>query len=212
MYKVYYNERMLQFVCNGDSFESCDLVLRLYGNESKEKLSSMINAFEDNIILNKLIFICENIDVTWKTFCSFFLRIDAAGGVVLNPEQLLLMIFRNGKWDLPKGKIEKGEDPEKAAIREIFEECGISRLELLKQLPTSYHTYEFKGEKVLKRTFWYLMKSNDLSIPIPQLEEGITEVKWLNKHQIAEALKNTYSSIENLLNEKEINQVHRLLE
>jgi len=212
MYKVYFNERFLHFVSIGDKFESCDLILRLYGDESLDKLGKMISAFVVNEGMNELVFLCQDIDKSWKTFCKLFQVIEAAGGVIFNEEQLMLMIFRNGKWDLPKGKIEKGEDPEKAAIREIFEECGISGMQLIKQLQTSYHTYFFKEKTVLKKTFWFLMKTKDLSIPIPQLEEGILEVKWMNKIEVEEALKNTYLSIANLLKEKEIDESYRLLE
>jgi 8-oxo-dGTP pyrophosphatase MutT (NUDIX family) len=112
------------------------------------------------------------------------------------------MIFRNGKWDLPKGKIEKGEEPDTAAIREVFEECGVSGLSLKKQLNTTFHTYLYKDEKILKKTFWFLMNTSDSNKLIPQLEEGITEARWLTRGQVKEAMCNTYLSIVDLLNEQ----------
>ena len=212
MYKVYINERLLHFVSVGDSLENCELILRLYGDESSEQIDSIVKSFEVNIAVGELILLCENIDKSWVTFVSLYLLLEAAGGVVYNQEQSMLMIFRNGIWDLPKGKIERGEDPEMAAIREIFEECGISGLNLVKQLPTSYHTYPFNDQIVLKKTYWFLMTTKDISNPIPQLEEGITEVRWMDKVDMKLASRNTYLSITNLLKEKEMNESSGLLE
>ena len=132
MYKVYINERLLHFVSVGDSLENCELILRLYGDESSEQIDSIVKSFEVNIAVGELILLCENIDKSWVTFVSLYLLLEAAGGVVYNQEQSMLMIFRNGIWDLPKGKIERGEDPEMAAIREIFEECGHSLDDMIK--------------------------------------------------------------------------------
>ena len=112
------------------------------------------------------------------------------------------MIFRNGKWDLPKGKIEQGEDPDTAAIREVFEECGVGMLNLIKQVSTTFHTYPYKDIKVLKKTYWFLMVSNDTNRPVPQIEEGITDARWMTKGMVKEALMNTYASIADLLNEQ----------
>jgi 8-oxo-dGTP pyrophosphatase MutT (NUDIX family) len=121
------------------------------------------------------------------------------------------MIFRNGKWDLPKGKIEKGEESDTAAIREVFEECGVSGLSLKKQLNTTFHTYPYKDEKILKKTFWFLMNTSDSNKLIPQLEEGITEARWLTRGQVKEAMRNTYLSIADLLNEQIFDDANDLL-
>jgi 8-oxo-dGTP pyrophosphatase MutT (NUDIX family) len=131
--------------------------------------------------------------------------------VVVNEESCLLMIFRNGKWDLPKGKIEKGEEADEAAIREVYEECGVGEMELQKQLATTFHTYPFKDVKVLKKTFWFLMKSSDHSKLIPQLEEGITEVRWMNKREVQQVIPQTYSSISALINEQVLDDSFSLL-
>ena len=112
------------------------------------------------------------------------------------------MIYRNGKWDLPKGKIEHAEEPDTAAIREVFEECGVGYLKLQKQVQTTFHTYPFKDHKVLKKTYWFLMSTVDESDPIPQLEEGITEAKWVNRSELKSAMRNSYASIVNLLKEQ----------
>ncbi|QXP69229.1 NUDIX domain-containing protein [Polaribacter sp. R2A056_3_33] len=135
----------------------------------------------------------------WKSFLTNMKLIPAAGGLVLNPKKEVLFIFRNGVWDLPKGWIEKGETIETAAIREVEEECGISNLQLIKPLITTYHIYFHKGVK-LKQTYWYLMTSNYSEKLTPQLEEGITEVVFKNKTTIKTALKNTYANIQLVYN------------
>ena len=112
----------------------------------------------------------------------------------------MLFIFRNGKWDLPKGKVEKGEKVDEAAIREVEEECGVSNVEILNTLPSTYHIYPYKGKNVLKRTYWYSMTCNDSSKLIPQVEEGITEVKWISISALEPVKNNTFPSILYLLN------------
>ena len=136
---------------------------------------------------------------SWEEFCSKHTLIKAAGGLVYNQEDKLLMIFRNGKWDLPKGKLEQGESIENCAIREVEEECGISNLQITEKLIDTYHIYKYKGKKILKRTFWFKMKSNFDGNLIPQTEEGIMKVVWIERHQIQEKLKNSYANIKALL-------------
>ncbi|MEN8835360.1 MAG: NUDIX domain-containing protein, partial [Polaribacter sp.] len=141
-----------------------------------------------------IILIAANLELDWQLFIKNLKVIPAAGGLVLNDEKSVLFIYRNEVWDLPKGGIEKGESKEIAAIREVEEECGITNLSILKQLPTTYHIYDYKGLN-LKQTFWFLMHSNDTSALTPQLEEGITKVAFLNSKKIKSALLNTYTNI-----------------
>jgi len=127
--------------------------------------------------------------------------IEAAGGVVYNMKNQLLMIFRNGKWDLPKGKIELNEDIKKCAIREVEEECGVKNLVIIKKIKDTYHTYSIKDKKILKKTTWFLMQTNFSGKLSPQINEGITNVVWLNDNQVEQKLKNTYGNIKDVLNE-----------
>ena len=128
--------------------------------------------------------------------------IEAAGGLVFNKDGDILMIFRNGKWDLPKGKLEKEESIEKCAIREVNEECGIGDLQIVKQLTDTYHTYELNGRKILKRTFWFKMKTGYNRQLIPQTKEGITKAVWVKQHEIIEKLQNSYGNIIELLKDE----------
>ena len=135
-----------------------------------------------------------DLEKDWLYFLKNMHVVSAAGGLVLNDKKEVLFIYRNGVWDLPKGKIEKGETIENAAIREVEEECGIFNLKLGKKLVTTYHIYYQNGIK-LKETHWFLMTSNYTKKLIPQLEEGITEVIFKNKADIQSALQNTYANI-----------------
>ena len=128
-------------------------------------------------INNKVKTITEN----WKDFCSRYTLIEAAGGIVYNNQDELLMIFRNGKWDLPKGKLEQGETKQHCAIREVEEECGVSGLNIIKQVPNTYHTYFDNDESILKTTYWYLMTTDYSGNLKPQKNEGITKVSWTDK-------------------------------
>jgi len=145
-------------------------------------------------INNNLKIITEN----WESFCADYKLIEAAGGLVYNDTNQLLMIFRNGKWDLPKGKLEVGENIEQCAIREVEEECGISELLIIQQLQETYHTYEINGQKILKRTYWFEIKSSFKGNLLPQTTEGITEAVWVDKENIAEKLKNSFENITEL--------------
>ena len=137
----------------------------------------------------------EIITENWESFCAGYKLIAAAGGLVYNDKNQLLMIFRNGKWDLPKGKLEVGENIEQCAIREVEEECGISGLTITQQLQETYHAYEINGQKILKRTYWFEMKTSFKGNLVPQTKEGITESVWVDKEDIAEKLENSFGNI-----------------
>ena len=125
--------------------------------------------------------------------------IDAGGGMVINSKGEYLFIYRNDKWDLPKGKIEKGEGKREGAIREVEEECGITVSEIGERICKTYHTYTCKGEVVLKRTYWYKMSYKGVEKLKPQREEGITDVRWFRKGHIDAIVKNTFPSIMDVL-------------
>ncbi|MBK7684372.1 MAG: NUDIX domain-containing protein [Bacteroidetes bacterium] len=212
MYQVYINERLLKFVGTYDPIGNAEIVIKLKGTEPKDHLRVLVKAFEENPQTESLVIQSENIDETWKKFTSLYTILKAAGGVVINSQtNKLLMIFRNGKWDLPKGKIEAGEEADVAAVREVYEECGIGELKLSKQIKTSFHTYPYKETVILKKTYWFLMSSTDISTPVPQLEEGIVEARWMDKAEVKKALKNAYSSIVELLNEQILETEYRPL-
>ena len=129
----------------------------------------------------------------------------AAGGVIVKDGKYV-SIVRKGIPDLPKGHIEQGETPEVAALREVEEETGIGKLHIINELPSTWHCYIEHDEWTLKRTYWYLMESEETIQPKPQTEEGITEIKLIGNEGIEDFLKNTFRSISEILG-KELRQV-----
>lgn len=134
-----------------------------------------------------------------KVFFKHFKLIEAAGGIVQNNKKELLFIYRLGKWDLPKGKMEKGEKSEECALREVEEETGVTNLKLKKKVGETYHTYDEFGKHILKTTHWYYMISPAAQKLVPQTEEDITETKWISTKDIKEPVANTYPSIKDIL-------------
>lgn len=119
----------------------------------------------------------------------------AAGGLVLNERNELLMIFRRGKWDLPKGKLEEGETIEACAVREVEEETGLRNIQLHELIDTTLHTYTEKGKTIEKLTYWYSMRTDSKQQLIPQTEEDIQQIKWIPVTDIHTYLENTYDNI-----------------
>lgn len=130
---------------------------------------------------------------------SFFTLIDAAGGLVKNELGEVLMIHRKGFWDLPKGKIDRGETPHLAAIREVREETGLAVLEIVRDLHPTYHIYTAGGKLMLKRTYWFEMRSDSTQPIRAQISEGISLVKWTPVKAIHCILTHSYASIRELL-------------
>ncbi len=122
----------------------------------------------------------------------------AAGGIV-GKDGKFVGIMRKGIPDLPKGHIEKGETPEQAALREVEEETGIGKLKIVKELPSTWHCYFENDEWKLKRTYWYLMHTDEAIQPKPQTEEGITEIKLIGNEELETFLRETFRSISEIL-------------
>ncbi|MFN5054418.1 MAG: NUDIX hydrolase [Bacteroidota bacterium] len=136
---------------------------------------------------------------TFHAYLSHFIQIEAAGGMVLNTKGELLMMFRRGKWDMPKGKLDEGETIKECALREVREETGLTHLKVGRKLQITYHTYAIKGKNVIKPSHWYFMKYDGNEIPIPQTEEDITEVRWVNKKEAAKLIDDAYASIREIV-------------
>ena len=136
-----------------------------------------------------------------KLFKKLFKKIPvvvAGGGKVYNENRDILFIFRNGKWDLPKGKIEKEESIAQCAIREVEEETGIENLEITRFLQRTFHVFKRDGEYRLKLTYWFEMYSEYKGKFTPQAKEGIEKAKWKSFKKSKKALKKTYGAIEQL--------------
>lgn len=153
----------------------------------------------NNSSLKKAYFIHKNEKKLLKKFLKKAPNVIAGGGKVYNDKGKVLFIFRNGKWDLPKGKIEKKESIEETAIREVEEETGVTGLKITKPLETTYHIFKRRGRYRIKITYWFEMKTSYDGKLHPQEKEGITKVKWLGKKKIKKAMENSYANIKLLI-------------
>jgi 8-oxo-dGTP pyrophosphatase MutT (NUDIX family) len=189
MYKVFVNDCLIILTEN----MNISTKLRKVNFEDvffEEFIQNIFNPKNEGICL-----ICNDLNLNWKQFKSHFKIQKAAGGKVFNHLNEVLFIYRFDKWDLPKGKLEKGETIEQCAIREVEEECGITNLIIENKLETTYHIFERKDKLILKISHWFLMKTNYSGALKPQIEEGISEVVFKNEAETIEALKNSYENI-----------------
>ena len=196
MYKVFVNEKKLTLSKYPEDIEKN---LRFEGFATLEIAVDLL----ENTSCPEMNVYGENIEEIWEDFTHMFKVIEAAGGLVKNKNNELLFIRRMGKWDLPKGKIEKGESLEQAALREVEEETGLKELILEEFLNNTFHIYtERNGEKILKTTYWFKMTYVGNSQPIPQKEEGISEVSFKNEEMIKnEVIRMTFENIRLILND-----------
>jgi len=199
MYKVFVNDKPL-FLTN-EILKETDFQMFLLESIDIEQL--IIKMFQ-NKILKAYLYYPDEKEMLKKLKEKIPVQ-KAGGGLVYNKKGEVLFIFRNGKWDLPKGGIEKGEEIEYTALREVEEETGVNKLLISKKLDKTYHVFRRNGKYKLKITHWFEMTSDFDGIPIGQAEEGIEKVAWLNPEQIQEALKNSYENIK-LLFETEKSQ------
>jgi len=141
----------------------------------------------------------DNPDKLLKHFLRLLPNVIAGGGKVYNAKNEVLFIYRNSKWDLPKGKAEQKESIEETAIREVEEETGVKGLKITKPLSTTYHIFKRNGKHKIKVTYWFEMKTDFNGRLYPQEKEGITKVEWLDKKASLKALENSYANIKILV-------------
>ena len=134
-----------------------------------------------------------------KGFFKKFTIVKAAGGFILNEDDHVLLIFRRGKWDLPKGKLDKNESLEKCAVREIKEETALRNIQLQAPLITTYHTYHEGSRFMLKETSWFTMRVTGKQDLIPQKEENIEKLEWVPESGVKKYFKNSFPSIEDVI-------------
>nr|WP_298992328.1 NUDIX domain-containing protein [uncultured Polaribacter sp.] len=188
MYKVFVNEKPI-IITSSSQKENNFPVYILKNIVLDEIIHKLRNEIIDGVYLYT-----PDLESGWNYFLTQIKVVPAAGGLVKNNKNDILFIYRNNIWDLPKGRIEKNESIETAAIREVEEECSIFNLTIEKQLITTYHIY-FQNKNKLKLTYWFLMNSNYNKPLIPQIEEGITKVEFIKEESIDTILKESYANI-----------------
>lgn len=151
--------------------------------------------FLNNTDLEAVHLIHKNEDKLLKKFLKLLPNVVAGGGKAYNYKNEILFIYRNDKWDLPKGKTEGKESIEETAIREVEEETGVEGLKIVKPLPTTYHIFKRNGKHKIKVTYWFEMRTDFKGKLSPQENEGITKVEWLDAKASQKALENSYANI-----------------
>jgi len=202
MYRIFINDKLL-ILTSSESILDVDRLTEIQNYSCASCMSSAINKLQ-NGLCKALILQADDLDVMWGDFCSRYELIEAAGGVVVNSNAEVLWIRRNDKWDLTKGKVESGEKVENTAVREVEEECAVRGIDRGELLGVTYHTYSHKEKEILKKSYWYAMSCVGEQDLIPQIEEGITEVIWADKHKHLTCMADTYTSIAELLKREKL--------
>ena len=149
----------------------------------------------NNTDLQAVHLIGKNPEKLLRQFLKLLPNVVAGGGKVYNAKNEILFIYRNDKWDLPKGRAERQESIEETAIREVEEETCVTGLKITKPLPTTYHIFKRNGKHRIKVTYWFEMKTDFEGELSPQENEGITKVEWLDDEASQKALENSYANI-----------------
>jgi 8-oxo-dGTP pyrophosphatase MutT (NUDIX family) len=200
--KIYFNDKPL-FLCDEMTVE-----IRKYAHHddailidefSHPAVNSMIHEMRRESV-HAGIFIHSDLATLRKAFWKKFMLVKAAGGLVQDPGGRYLFMLRRGKWDLPKGKLDPGETLEQCAIREVREETGLSQVKLDGPLLVTYHTYDESGHHILKETHWFRMSILSDQPIVPQQEEQITELRWVDENGVGSLLRRTFPSIIDVLN------------
>ena len=203
MYKVFFKDRTVYF---GDDFSKAFGKNKglFYKFNNIQELNELVGAFFAlNKIKNLYIFHDDILSLV-EEFKACFNFVEAAGGVLTNKKGEFLIMMRDGIWDLPKGKLEVGEDFETAALREVEEEVGLTGLKITQQIVSTYHTYHLSEDRVLKKTKWFEMVYEGSDKPKPQASENITEVRWVKPGETDFIRKNTYPSVLDVLYVKDL--------
>jgi 8-oxo-dGTP pyrophosphatase MutT (NUDIX family) len=209
MYVIYVNDRQLTLLSK-EELRTCDQSLLFkdvethltanYSGKPRTLLhyADMLEKGSPKVLSVAIVF--EDLDRLWEDFRSKYKWVPAAGGVVRNVKlDKTLFIFRRGSWDLPKGKIDDGENSPSAALREVEEETGVENLSLGEELPTTYHTYRNrKGKRVLKPTYWFRMITDQEAL-VPETEEDIERAEWRVVKDILNGTEPLYQSLRKLL-------------
>jgi len=202
MYKIYINGTPLFITSTKDflnlKLEGENFIKNRYGGK-KKYLHNYIDLLEKNKNYDAIVLHFPDVEKLWEDFKNIYKKEKAAGGLVKNLNGEVLMIFRRGFWDLPKGKIEKNETKKEAAVREVQEETGLENVDLQDFINKTYHTYiNRKEERVLKITSWYHMKTTDSKL-IPQLEEDIEKAEFVEINSFLKSPKKIYGNILDIL-------------
>ena len=199
--KIYFNNKPL-FLC-----DTIDETIEPYVHHDDAVFIDELNSHTVKSMIHEMeqpeihagVFYHAQLEELKKAFFKKFTFIQAAGGLVFNEKKEILIIFRRGKWDLPKGKLDKGETLEDCAVREVEEETGLLNVKLASPLTITYHTYHEGTKFILKESHWYLMNAGGDQKLIPQTTEDIHEIKWVKAKDLSLYMKDAFPSVIDVL-------------
>lgn len=197
MYKVFINDRSLVLTDNYSDYSSGYSTLFIH-YASKDALFACVDLLKNSNVVKQLVVFNKDLAELWKIFTSNYKVVSAGGGIVVRDGKVL-MIKKNGFWDLPKGKADGKEAIEKTALREVQEECGLNKITLKDKLETTYYIYQENGNSILKETSWFTMTSEAEGPLEADAKEGITEVKWMDSASWEASKSMSYPSVVSLL-------------
>lgn len=203
MYKIYINEvevilKPTSEITLDDVLEDKSIVVNYTG--IKKDLMDYITIPEQYLRSEKLIIHYSDFDKLKSDFKSFYMEIEAGGGLVRNEFGEYLFIYRRGSWDLPKGKIELNETKKEATLREISEETGIKKMKIVDKLITTRHTYRTNtGKRIIKKSHWYLIDSVKQPL-VPQKSEDIEKAVWMTMENFLSKKRKVYPNILDVIN------------
>jgi ADP-ribose pyrophosphatase YjhB (NUDIX family) len=199
--KIYYNDKPLILTTDAEGLKSSNPATSAYPVFSGATEAAFSQAIQQlDKASNKGVFIEDESAASLLTqLQAMYQPIDAGGGVVFNEQGDVLMIYRRGKWDLPKGKQDEGEQIEACALREVSEETGLENLSLGEKICETYHIYIQNKEQLLKHTTWYNMRGSSAEALTPQAEENIMEVRWVHTSELAPLIDKSYEAIKEVL-------------
>lgn len=195
MYKVFIDHRPIIFIRKEDAQPDMHT---LPFSEIKFFVHDLIKYLKTVDVEHPLYLLCYDVEEDFRSIFRDYKKIRAAGGIVKRGSKYLV-IKRNGRWDIPKGKIDKGEDKKSAAVREIEEECGIVGPVIEGFLTITYHVFNHRGKKAIKKTFWYMLNYDGPKETTPQAKEGISKAKWMTEEEMLAIRQKTYGSINEVL-------------
>lgn len=196
-YKIFSGEK--EIIITSDDLTSTASNSINFNLGSADEIEEVVLLIRKKTKYNQIIIHTPDAKASLNAFKKRFRYLEAAGGVVRNQKGKFLFIYKNEKWDLPKGLINKHEKKKEAALREITEECGIKKLTILSKLLQTYHIGSTKGRRFLKKTYWYEVYCEDDHNIFPGSHEGITKVKWIGSKKLNKKLLGTYANLRYLL-------------
>lgn len=199
--KIYFSDKPL-FLC-----DAVDETIEPYLHHDDAVFIDELDAHTIKTMIHEMqqekvhagVFFHPDLEALKKAFYKKFTIVLAAGGLVENEKNEILIIHRRGKWDLPKGKLDKGEKLEACAVREVEEETGLKNIELTAPLMITYHTYHEGTRFILKESHWYSMKVKGKQLLVPQTEEDIHDIKWVAAADLAPYQKDSFPSVTDVL-------------